>query len=397
MEVKFSEFLFWLDGRRHNHQFFPLIPVDNVLYGITTTIRGNIMAVTFIGADDGEFRRESDGTGSYPRILIFRLSGDDTGNFSLVQKHRMIPSVGTAHPSDARFRATGSISIIPEDESGGTICRAEIEYTTGDLSDNETTRETAPWELAPSTFQFNSETIAEVMKKDVRGYPVRTTAGNLITEVHDVDYPVCEIVYNLKEFNPKWTWMYRNTANMKQLTIMKCSFEAGFWKIRSLTGTQHTVYDNDGKEKWKYWEVSARLIGDPQKLIGRYIVLDKNGSGFTYRTVELSESSNEYRRWRKEVANVSTFMRGNKGGMIPLWQYAPAGKEIFYGTYQECSDKDSSSDKSNVSRVTEPVFLDERGQVADLVSSNMPIQKDYYLLFNDVLYVDWSPLSFPKG
>lgn len=85
--------------------------------------------------------------------------------------------------------------------------------------------------------------------------------------------------------------MYRNTANMKQLTIMKCSFEAGFWKIRSLTGTQHTVYDNDGKEKWKYWEVSARLIGDPQKLIGRYIVLDKNGSGFTYRTVELSESS----------------------------------------------------------------------------------------------------------
>lgn len=214
-----------------------------------------------------------------------------------------------------------------------------IEYTTGDLSDNETSRETAPWELAPSTFQFNSETIAEVMKKDVRGYPVRTTAGNLITEVHDVDSPVCEIVYDLKEFNPKWTWMYRNTANMKQLTIMKCSFEAGFWKIRSLTETQHTVYDNDGKEKWKYWEVSARLIGDPQKLIGRYIVLDKNGSGFTYRTVELSESSNEYRRWRKEVANISTFMRGNKGGMIPLWQYAPAGKEIFTGLTRSAATK----------------------------------------------------------
>lgn len=356
------------------------------------------MAVTLIGVDDGEFRRETDGSGSYPRILIFRLSGGDVGNFSVVQKHPMIPSPGSAHPSDARFRASGSVSVVPEEDSCGTICRAEIEYTANDLSgDEEKDKESAPWTLPPSTFQFSSETIAEVMKKDVRGYPVRTTAGNLITEVHDVDYPVCEIVYNLQDFNPKWTWQYRNTANLKQLTIMGCRFEAGFWKIRSLTGSRHIVYDNNGKKKWDYWEVSARLIGDPQKLIGRYIVLDKSGSDYKYRAVELTESSNEYRRWRKEVANASTFMRGDKGGMVPLYQCSPAGEQVFYGTYEECAEQDTANDKSNVSRVTEPVFLDAAGKVAELISSSLPIQKDYYLLFNEVMYVDWSPLSFPKG
>ena len=100
--------------------------VDNA-----SLLKGKVFAMsyTFLGASPGKtFQTDSSGNGTTTRIIAYRLEGSDYNNPLAVLGDANIPSSGTAHPYNARLKATGVTNF--NIEAGGAVCQVEVEYST---------------------------------------------------------------------------------------------------------------------------------------------------------------------------------------------------------------------------------------------------------------------------
>lgn len=352
------------------------------------------MSYTFLGASPGKtFQTDSSGNGTTTRIIAYRLEGSDYNNPLAVLGDANIPASGTAHPYNARLKATGVTNF--NIEAGGAVCQVEVEYSMdSSYGSGGTDSDAAPWELPPSTFDFSVDIVTENMNQDVRGIPVVATSGTRINAAHDVEYPVVNIAYSLKDFNPNWIWQYRNTVNAKTLHIMGHYFYAGQWKIISLSASNRQTLDDNGKIKWDYWDVSARLMADPVFCVGNYIMpeLSDDKKTIEYKTKTFERKDKVVRAWMREVPNQSIYEKG----WSPIYRFTPQNDRAHFGSKKAMEElaTENKASVQDVERITEPVWLDEKGYVSE-IDPETGYMKPYYLLFKDAVATNWEPLSFP--
>ena len=349
---------------------------------------------TFLGGTNGQkFSTDASGNGTTTRILAYRLEGTDYNNILAVIGDPNIPAQGTSHPDNALLKATGVKNF--NIEAGGAVCEVEVEYSMdSSYGSGSTDSDAAPWELPPSTFDFSVDIVTEVMNQDVRGIPVVSTSSTRLNTTHEVEYPVVNIAYSLKDFNPNWIWQYRNTINAKTLHIMGHYFYAGQWKIISLSASNKKTYDNNGKIKWDYWDVSAKLMADPVFCVGNYIMpeFSRDKKKIEYKTKTFERKDKVVRAWMREVPNLSIY----QNGWVPIYSFTPYNERAHFGTYDEMvklAEKNGKS-KEHVTRITDPIWMDENGYVSE-IDPETGYMKPYYLLFKDAVATNWEPLSFP--
>lgn len=354
------------------------------------------MAIEFTGAVDGEqFETDSNGTTTVIRKLSFRLTGDDYGKPLNLFGNELIPKKGTAHPNKPYFTATGDKSSSME--AGGRVCVVSVKYSAQESDNLSQKKDAKPWELGFTSYDNGVEVISEPFERDIAGFAVESTAGTGIEAVHDIYHDIIRATYSLQHFNPAWVKQFKGSVNLKSMPFGKeIMLSAGKWMIRDISSSYVKTFDDNGRLKWDYYNISITIIGKDA-----IQMLDKRGKLYSmFNTI----TGDFYSSWHKMdpksvspfatiIGNRSTFMKGS-GGPVPLYQYTPKGGKVVYGSRNDLLEQ--FEDKENeFERVSEPIWLTIEGEPASIGSDGIPDHA--FLCFQDFLYRDWAALSFPKS
>lgn len=354
------------------------------------------MAIEFAGAVDGElFETDSNGTATVTRKLSFRLSGDDYGKPLNLFGNELLPQKGAAHPNKPYFTATGDKSASME--AGGRVCVVSVKYSAQEGDNNSQKKDAKPWELGFTSYENSVEVISEPLERDIVGCAVESTAGTGIEAVHDVYHHIIRATYSLESFKAAWVKQFKGSVNLTSMPFGKeVMLSAGQWMIRDLSSSHVKTYDDNGKLKWDYYNISITIIG-------KDAIQMKNKRGKLY-TMFNTITGDFYGTWKQAspssispfaiiLGNRSTFMKGS-GGPEPLYQYTPKGRKVVFGTWNDLM-ADFKDKRDEFERVSDPIWLTVEGEPAPIGQDGM--QEQAWLCFQDFIYRDWSALSFPKS
>ena len=348
--------------------------------------------ITFSGiSDNNDISIDRDGNKTATRQYIYELTGEDIRKPYLVLNDSNLPKKYDRHPSYPQFKATGEKSVSSEGDGGKVIVTCS--YTSNILTDvngNEITSDTAPWLMGLTSWALSSDIVAEVMIMDKEGNPVVSSSGTKLVVMDDVNYPVIDLTYSLEEFKSVWIMNYRGSINAESIVVGGTQLSTKQWKIDNMTAERKITRETNGELKWRYWDVKIRLIGDPVA----YKIMTDSGE---LKTVK--------RQWQKVVADMSTFMKAEKGGFVPIYAYEnrdgdfPGGVkgQVVWSSWDIFKEKfgNKFEEKQNsLERITEPIWLAADGTPAEIDPAT-GYQKTRYKFFPCRDELDWKPLSMP--
>lgn len=352
------------------------------------------MAIAFRGvSDNNDISVDKDGNKTATRQYIYELSGEDIRKPYLVLGDSNLPSKYAAHPSYPQFKATGERSISNEGDGAKVIvtCSYSSNLLT-DVNGNEITEDTPPWEMGLTSWSLTSDIITETPEQDIDGNPIQSSSGSRLLVSRDVSYPVIDLAYSLEDFKAAWIMTYRQSINAQSIVVGGTKLTANQWKMDNLKADRKVMRETNGEVKWSYWDVSIRLIGDP------VVYVLENDEGKLVKTK---------RAWRKVVGDMSIYMKGEKGGFVPIYAYEnkkgdyPGGVtgQVVWNSYEgfkKAWGKDKFEEYENsIERLTEPIWLDKNGLPAP-IDEKTGYQKTRYKLFGFHEKLDWKPLSMPE-
>lgn len=359
------------------------------------------MAIIYKYAIDGDtWSTDANGTTTLTRELVFELTGADYGKLERLYKSDKAPQIpvkGAAHPNNSLFRATGENSVRKEADGKNAVVTVKYSHDSGDGLGDSGGMEKKPWDLGFASFTTSSEIIAKPMERDIYGNWIKTTAGTGIETVHDERHIIIRATYALKDFSPTLITQFMGTVNEKQIELINgTTLKANVWRIRDLSYSNAKTYDDQGKLKWSYYNVSIELEGIAGQAFGEteddttqneFVVYGIGGSKKTLKRGKISG-------FATIVANRSTRMvpAGHKY-TVRIYQCKQSDGSVFFGSRSDCNKRAYSRD--DVEEVTEPVWLNENGQPAELNAQGEPSKK-IWLVYHDFRVKDWKPLSFPK-
>lgn len=351
------------------------------------------------------------------------LTAEDYANAKFeARKSVFFPQKNAVLAQDASFKFSGNGTITMWSQTAQVIC-LELEYTSGSSGSSGGGTQIGdsdkpPYELGVTEIDFTPEVNVVPMtfayNEDGKKVPAVNSAGDPILAETEQYRGAMRFTYYLKESGWKNTYpvTYIGTVNSRGIIVANVPIEKRSALLKEVSAKFLKTYDDDGKEKWRYWSVTVTIIAGNNMLslldIGdrAYFEDMKYKDDLTTVTLTLkgippsTRTPSQIVRWRKFK---KTTLKNNK------YSYSQTGDIVigswdqflqFRGIAYSYSESDSESNANYVGGALDAQYellssmpLTEKGYVNEEAIKNKTYpEKEFYKKRPK----SWSALNLPK-
>lgn len=199
------------------------------------------------------------------------LTAEDYANAKFeARKSVFFPQKNAVLAQDASFKFSGNGTITMWSQTAQVIC-LELEYTSGSSGSSgggtqNGDSNTPPYELGVTEIDFTPEINVVPMtygyNEEGKKIPTVNSAGDPILAETEQYRGAMRFTYYLKESGWKnnYSIAYMGTSNSRDITILDVPIDKKRALLKEISAKFLKTYDDDGKEKWRYWSITVTIL-----------------------------------------------------------------------------------------------------------------------------------------